>query len=67
MPAFLAGGLLSFPPDSVRPGLPEWLSTLPVLLFVPLLWYWIDAWAGREMSIEQDTSGERRAWLMLLF
>ena len=41
MPAFLAGGLLSWPLDYFRPGLPEWVSALPVLLLIPLLWYWV--------------------------
>jgi hypothetical protein len=66
MPAFLAGGLLARPLDSVKPRLPEWVSTLPVLLFVPLLWYWVGAWMDRNSRIEQTVSRERQAWLFLL-
>jgi hypothetical protein len=44
MPAFLAGGLLSWPLDYLWPGLPEWVSALPVLLVIPLLWYWVGSW-----------------------
>jgi|SRR5271169_1064793 hypothetical protein len=47
MPAFIAGVLVSWPLDSLRPGLPESISVLPTLLFVPLLWYWVGAWADR--------------------
>jgi len=39
MPAFLAGLLLSLPLEALWPELPESVSYLPVLLFVPVLWY----------------------------
>jgi hypothetical protein len=47
MPALIAGVLVSWPLDSLRPGLPESVSILPTLLFVPLLWYWVGSWADR--------------------
>ena len=63
MPSFLAGGLLAWPLGSVRPGLPEWVSTLPVLLLVPLLWYLVGAWVDRNLRIEEVISRQRGAWL----
>src|SRR3981189_2595427 len=49
IPAFLIGLVLSWPIDSSKPGLPEWVSLLPSLLLVPLLWYLIGAcWTGNE-------------------
>ena len=47
MPALIVGGLVSWPLDSLRPGLPESVAVLPTLLFVPLLWYWVGSWADR--------------------
>ena len=44
MPALIVGGLVSWPLDSLRPGLPESVAVLPTLLFVPLLWYWVGSW-----------------------
>jgi hypothetical protein len=47
MPALLAGILASWPLDSLRPGLPEWVSISPTLLFVLMLWYCIGSWADK--------------------
>jgi hypothetical protein len=58
MPAFLMGLLLSWPLDSFRPGLPESVSILPVLLLVPLLWYVIGSWLDRNTV--------RRQWILLM-
>jgi hypothetical protein len=58
MPAFLMGLLLSWPLDSFRPGLPESVSILPVLLLVPLLWYAIGSWLDRNTV--------RRQWILLM-
>jgi hypothetical protein len=57
IPAFLIGLLLSWPIDSFKPGLPEWVSLLPSLLLVPLLWYLIGAWLDRKRVLGR-TSGE---------
>ena len=59
MPAFLAGGLLSWPLDYLRPGLPEWVSALPVLLVIYLLWYWVGSWTDKNVS-------ERGRWILLI-
>ena len=65
-PAFVAGGLLSWPLAYVRPGLPEWVSALPVLVLVWLLWYWVGYWADKHLSSRRNGSGERRLWVLLL-
>jgi hypothetical protein len=68
MPAFLASLLVSWPIDSLRPGLPEWISLSPSLLIVPLLWYWIGSWLDRRCSVTDRTRNPvRRAWILLLF
>src|SRR5215470_2076413 len=47
MPAFLAGALLSWPLDYLLPRLSEWV---PVLLLIPLFWYWVASWADKHAS-----------------
>jgi hypothetical protein len=66
MPAFIASGLLSWPLDYLWPGLPEWVSALPVLLFIPLLWYWVGSWADKNNS-EKSGERERGRGIVLLF
>jgi hypothetical protein len=66
MPAFLASSLLSWPLDYLRPGLPEWVSALPVLLLVWLLWYCIGSWTDKNVSSEKNKNGERWTWIFLL-
>lgn len=66
MPAFLAGGFLSWPIDSYRPGLPEWVSGLPMLLLVPILWYWVGSWADKIVGPERSGNGELGRWILLL-
>ena len=65
MPALVVGLLLSWPLEILRPGLPESVSTLPTLLFVPLLWYWVGSWADRTTSSRKN--GNSRAGLWILF
>ena len=66
MPAFLASGLLSWPLDYLRPGLPEWVSALPVLLLIWLLWYWVGSCADKNVSSEKNRNSERWRWISLL-
>ena len=70
IPAFLIGLLLSWPIDFFKPGLPEWVSLLPSLLLVPLLWYLIGAWLDRKRVFGR-TSGRNRGahirWLHRCF
>jgi hypothetical protein len=47
MPAFLCGSLFSWPINYLRPGLPEWVSILPSLLLVLVLWYMVGSWVDR--------------------
>jgi hypothetical protein len=66
MPALLASVVLSWPLDYFRPGLPEWVSYLPVLLLIPLLWYWLGSWADKYVRSENTRNSERWRWILLL-
>jgi hypothetical protein len=65
-PAFLVGLLLSWPVDSLEPGLPEWVSLLPSLVLVPVLWYLIGAWLDRK-EVLKHASGATVYWLWVVF
>jgi hypothetical protein len=67
MPAFLCGSVLFWPINYLRPGLPEWISFLPSLLLVPVLWYVVGSWVDRR----QFDAAKMRipgyvAWVLLL-
>jgi hypothetical protein len=66
MPAFLMGLLLSWPLSAFRPGLPESISVLPVLLLVPLLWYSIGSWLDRTQGADQNRGSRKKHWILLL-
>jgi hypothetical protein len=66
MPAFLAGFTLSWPLEHFRPGVPEWVSSLSVLIFIPPLWYWVGSWADKRISSEQNIGGKEARWILLL-
>jgi hypothetical protein len=66
MPAFLIGSFLAWPLNALRPGLQEWISTLPILLFIPLLWYWVGSWLDKRLSSENRGTGTRGLWFLLL-
>lgn len=66
MPAFLAGLVPSGFLDYLRPGLPEWLFYLPMLLFVPLLWHWIGSRLDKQWNAAASRAALKRQWLALL-
>lgn len=66
MPAFLTGSILSWPLDYFRPGLPEWVSFLPVLLFIPLLWYWVGSWSDKSVNSDRIRNSKWGRWILLL-
>ena len=66
MPAFLAGSLLSWLLDALQPGLPESVSILPVLLCVPLLWYWVGSRLDRRGNAERHSNAPKGRWILLL-
>jgi hypothetical protein len=66
LPAILAGLLLSWPLDPLKPDFPELISFLSVLLFVPLLWYWIGAWLDRRISENTNRNARAWGWILLL-
>lgn len=66
MPAFLAGSLLSWPLDALRPGLPEWVSILPVLPLVALLWYRIGFWLDQERRAHKSRNTVKGQWTAFL-
>jgi hypothetical protein len=47
VPAFIAGSLLLRPLDTFGRAIPEWVSLLPSLLLVPILWWLIGSWVDR--------------------
>ena len=65
-PAFLAGGLLSWPVVEHWQGLPEWVDALPTLIPVALLWYWIGRWFERHWSPDEPPSSQKYPWIVLL-
>jgi hypothetical protein len=65
VPAFVIGLLISWPVDRFRPGLPEWISILPALLFVPLLWYSIGSWLDQRRSADNKRNSVSRKWIPL--
>lgn len=66
MPAFLAGSLLSWPLDALRPGLPEWVSVLPMLPCVTLLWYWIGLRLDQRQGAFRGRRVEKVQWIVLI-
>lgn len=65
MPAFLIGSIIVRPVDTFRPGLPEWISMLPALLFVPLLWYSIGFWLDQRRNADNNANSVNRQWILL--
>lgn len=61
VPAFLAGALVEWLVESLWPNIPEWIAFLPLLAFVPLLWYWVGARFDAQLL-----STRRRYWILLL-
>jgi hypothetical protein len=66
MPAVLADAIPAWVIDYFRPGLPEWTSLLPVLIFVPLLWFAVGAYLDRTLRANQLKSPDT-AWNLCLF
>ena len=66
MPAFLLGLLMSWPLDALRPGLPESVSYLPVLLLIPLLWYLVGLRLDKRSSASRNKSARKAKWVLLL-
>lgn len=65
IPAFLIGSSLSLLLEVFRPGLPELVLIIPVLLFVPILWYLIGAWLDRRARAHQSKSITVKRWVLL--
>jgi len=67
-PAFFVGLLFSWPIESLKPGLPEWVSLLPSLFLIPLLWYLIGAWLDRRcISRSGQENPAYWPWVLLCF
>jgi hypothetical protein len=66
MPAFLVGGLLSWFLEVLWPRLHNPLSIVPVLLFVPLLWYRIGSWLDQNSNPDINKNTRKRQWILLL-
>jgi hypothetical protein len=55
MPAVLVGLLPSWPLEAIWPGMPEYVASVPILLFVPLFWYWIGSRLDRRWRVTDKT------------
>jgi len=55
IPAFLLGLVLSWPIGTAWPGASEYVTNLPSLLFVPILWYWVGSRLDRRWSVADKT------------
>lgn len=67
MPAFLAGMLLAWPIGDRWPWLPESVLYVPLLLLVPILWYWIGSWLDRRWGVLDKTATHAKLpWVLLL-
>ena len=62
LPALIAGSLVSLPLDIIRPNLPEYVANVPVLLFIPLLWYWIGSRLDKRWRM-----ADKAPWIALSF
>jgi hypothetical protein len=67
MPVVLAGYFLSIPLNYLRPGLPEWVASLPILVLTPLFWYWCGVWADGHVSAGTTFLTARSGWTLLSF
>lgn len=65
IPAFLIGSALSLPLDVFRPGLPEVVLVIPVLLPIPIVWCLIGAWLDRRARAHQSKSSTEKQWILL--
>ena len=65
LPALLAGALLAWPLEYIPLRLPEWVQDLPVLLLIPLFWYWVGSWVDKYVSREKNRSSSQRGWILL--
>jgi hypothetical protein len=63
LPALPVGGPLSWPLEYLRPGLPEWVSYIPVLLLIPVFWCWLGSWTDKYVS---SGSHPYLPWILLL-
>ena len=66
IPAFLLGLLPSLAIDALKPGLPEWVQELPLLLLVPALWYLVGAWLDRTQVLRHEEGRESAYWPWIL-
>lgn len=65
MPALILGLLLAWPLDAASPGLPEWISLLPALALVPLIWYGIGQRLDRLASNDRTGNSVPVVWIVL--
>ena len=66
LPALLAGVVLSLPLGYFRTRFSEWAWTLPTLLCVSLLWYWVGRRVNGHLRAEEHTREKRKVWFLLL-
>ena len=67
LPALLIGALLSWPLQYFRPALQGWVSDIPMLLLIPLFWYWIGSWTDKRVGHRDTKHNEQWRWILLFF
>jgi hypothetical protein len=63
MPALLFGFVLSLPVYALLPRVPEWVSSLLLILFVPLIWFWVGRWLDKLSDSHSNAKQRKAAWI----
>ncbi len=66
LPALLTGATISLPLGSFRTPIFEWGWTIPTLLCVSFLWYWVGRRVDKYLTVGKHPRGQRQVWLFLL-
>jgi hypothetical protein len=66
LPALLAGAVIISSLGYFRTRFSGWAWTIPTVLCVSLLWYWLGRRVDKSVAVEERPRGERRVWLLLL-
>jgi hypothetical protein len=63
MPALLLGLALFFPTDAMGLRTPDWVSYLVLVLFVPLIWFWVGRWFDKLNDFDSIAKQRKGSWI----